>query len=98
MKSRTHSIGSERPLTQREQEVLRVIEQFYVSHGYGPSYRDLAAKLKIKSTNGVADFLHALARKGQLAVVPSGKSRAFVPVRIKQWLAAMPSSWQPVAL
>ena len=50
--------------TKRQQQVLNVLQQFTVQHGYGPSVRDIADAMDIASPNGVVAHLQALERKG----------------------------------
>ena len=52
----------EYPLTARQAEVLAFIRQN--SHLYGPSVREIAAGIGVKSPNGVVCHLKALERKG----------------------------------
>lgn len=67
-------------LTRRQSEVLAAIRRYIDEHGYGPSNRDLGRILGIRSTNGVADHLTALARKGAITR-PSGTARAITIAR-----------------
>jgi repressor LexA len=61
-----------RPLTARQREVLDFIRANM--HLYGPSVREIAAALSIKSPNGVTTHLHALERKGWIRRA-QGKAR-----------------------
>jgi repressor LexA len=60
------------PLTDRQQEVLEFVRQN--AHLYGPTVREIAAALAIKSPNGVVCHLKALERKGYVRRIP-GKAR-----------------------
>lgn len=51
------------PLTERQRQLLNCIEQLWTYKG-PPTIRDLVAATGLKSTNGVAEHLDALARKG----------------------------------
>lgn len=53
-------------LTQRQTEVLDHIETHVINHGYPPTFREIGKHFGIRSTNGVADHLKALERKGYL--------------------------------
>lgn len=66
-------------LTDRQQQVLDVIQTKIEDEGYPPTIREIGAALGIKSTNAVNDHLKALERKGYLTRMES-KSRACVPV------------------
>ena len=54
-------------LTQRQRRVLDFIASFVSEHGFPPTYREIAAHLGIRSTNGVNDHLRALERKGYVS-------------------------------
>ena len=53
-------------LTQRQQAVLAFIVAYRAEHGYPPTLREIGAHMGIASTNGVADHLRALERKGRI--------------------------------
>lgn len=59
-------------LTTRQQEVLAFIRQN--AYLYGPTVREIAAALDIKSPNGVVCHIKALERKGYVRRIP-GKAR-----------------------
>ena len=56
----------DRPLTDRQREILTFIARHLREHGYAPSLRDICDQTGIASTNGVLDHLNALSRKGYL--------------------------------
>ena len=63
------SMEAEQPtLTKRQQEVLSYIEE--QTRLYGPTVREIAAALQIKSPNGVVCHLAALERKGRIRRLP----------------------------
>jgi repressor LexA len=66
-------------LTQRQAQVLDIIQNSIDRDGYPPTIREIGLELGIRSTNGVNDHLKALERKGYLTREES-KSRAVVPV------------------
>ncbi len=66
-------------LTDRQKEVLAFIEDRISQWGYPPTIREIGEHLGIKSTNGVADHLKALKRKGYLTQREM-KSRTLLPV------------------
>lgn len=53
-------------LTARQRQVFEFIENKIQEWGYPPTIREIGEHLGIKSTNGVADHLKALKRKGYL--------------------------------
>lgn len=60
-------MSTPKPPTLRQLEILRAIEGYRRSHGFAPSIREIGELAGIGSTNGVADHLRALQRKGLLA-------------------------------
>ena len=74
---------SEQPtLTARQTEVLDFIQRTIDDLGYPPTVREIGEHLGIRSTNGVADHLKALKRKGYLTQRDM-KSRTLTPTRPK---------------
>ena len=68
-------------LTDRQQQVLDFIREHIQGAGYPPTIREIGDHLGIASTNGVADHLKALRRKG--ALTHEGmKSRALKPTNL----------------
>lgn len=67
-------------LTDRQREVLEFIQDRIRAWGYPPTIREIGEHLGIRSTNGVADHLKALKRKGYLSH-GERKSRTLAPVR-----------------
>jgi len=65
-------------LTQRQRQVFDFIEEKIKEWGYPPTIREIGAHLGIRSTNGVADHLKALKRKGYLQQ-RGQKSRTLIP-------------------
>lgn len=55
-----------RPPTERQLDVLCEVASFRAAFGASPTVRELCEALGIESTNGVADHLAALERKGLL--------------------------------
>jgi SOS-response transcriptional repressor LexA len=68
--ARPHSCAPRARLTDRQREYTRSIGDFHARHGHGPSLRDLAAALGVRSTNAVNDVLRALRRKGVVTWEP----------------------------
>jgi repressor LexA len=66
-------------LTDRQQEVFDFIVERVDAWGYPPTIREIGKHLGIRSTNGVADHLKALKRKGYLAQ-QGQKSRTWQPL------------------
>jgi len=71
------------PLTDRQRQVFDFIQDRIRAWGYPPTIREIGEHLGIKSTNGVADHLKALKRKGYL-VQEEMKSRTLRPTRDKK--------------
>ena len=65
-------------LTKRQQQVFDFIEDKIEEWGYPPTIREIGEHLGIRSTNGVADHLKALKRKGYLQQ-RGQKSRTLIP-------------------
>jgi SOS-response transcriptional repressor LexA len=55
-----------RNLTDRQIEMARFIQGYFLTHRCSPTIRELGDALGIGSTNGVNDYLRALERKGYL--------------------------------
>ena len=66
-------------MTPRQRQIYDYITERIRSCGYPPTIREIGAHLDIRSTNGVADHLKALKRKGYLAQAAS-KSRTWCPL------------------
>jgi repressor LexA len=64
-----------RDLTDRQRSVLEAILDEVGASGTTPTIRELGARLGIRSTNGVADHLRALQRKGWLRAPDGGAHR-----------------------
>jgi repressor LexA len=69
-------------LTERQREVLSFIQDRIRAWGYPPTIREIGEHFGIRSTNGVADHLNALKRKGYLTQQEQ-KSRTLQPTRAK---------------
>jgi SOS-response transcriptional repressor LexA len=59
-----HMTNGLEPLTARQQEVLECIRE--KARMYGPTVREIASQLGIKSPNGVVCHLETLERKGYI--------------------------------
>lgn len=68
-------------LTERQQQLLRFIENQVEVYGFPPSIREMGEHMGIRSTNGVNDHLKALQRKGYLSRESELKSRAITVLR-----------------
>ncbi|GAB4397850.1 MAG: transcriptional repressor LexA [Rhodoferax sp.] len=78
-------------LTERQQQVLDLIEQIVARTGAPPTRAEIAAQLGFRSANAAEDHLQALARKGAIELV-SGTSRG---IRLRtQTLQAIEQSRQ----
>ncbi|TWT33846.1 LexA repressor [Posidoniimonas corsicana] len=54
------------PLSRGQARILVALRRYITTHGYAPTLRELAARLGIRSPNGVLCHLKALERKGYL--------------------------------
>lgn len=63
----------------RREQIFRVIQDFVEDHGYPPSIREIAKKVRLKSTKGIKVHLDNLAKQGLIDKV-SGQARS---IRIK---------------
>lgn len=63
-----------RPLTPRQEEVLRLIKTTMSDTGMPPTRAEIARELGFKSANAAEEHLKALARKGVIEILP-GTSR-----------------------
>lgn len=59
-----------RGVTERQRAVLDVIRGTVAERGFPPTLREIGARLGIRSTNGIADHLKALERKGLIVRDP----------------------------
>ena len=87
-------------LTDRQREVFEFIQDRIKAWGYPPTIREIGEHLSIKSTNGVADHLKALQRKGYLTHEEM-KSRTLRPVSARATAlvhAVLPRSGEGVAI
>ena len=57
-------------LTPRQMQALDFIRQTFALTHQAPTVREIGKALNIRSTNGVADKLKALALKGVIFIVP----------------------------
>lgn len=53
--------------TKRQREILNYIQTFIETHGFQPSYQQIANHLGVKSKGGIAKHIEALERKGLIA-------------------------------
>src|SRR5438552_1171042 len=61
-----NSDAGHKPLTRRQIEVLKAVQQHIEKNGFPPSQRELAAGLGISAVHAVEKHLAALERKGYL--------------------------------
>lgn len=61
-------------LTARQTEILDFIRDEIAARGLPPTVAEIAAGMRVSSTNGIRDHLKALARKGAVELIP-GASR-----------------------
>lgn len=53
--------------TVRQLSVLREVHAYIIARGFAPTLREIGARMRINSTNGIRDHLLALERKGLLS-------------------------------
>jgi repressor LexA len=75
-------------LTDRQAEILGLIEQAIVQTGFPPTRAEIAQTLGFKSANAAEDHLRALEKKGYISIAP-GASRG---IRLTQAQAAKPDT------
>jgi len=63
------------PITARQREIMRAVEDHVRQHGYGPSLRELAAAVGLRSPDTVAYHLRGLVDRGLVTKAP-GRARA----------------------
>jgi len=75
-----------RPLTGRQEKLLKFIQTHIRSKGHPPTIREIGQAFRFRSTGTVRDHLSAIDAKGHLRTVP-GKSRGLFPAKL---LGALP--------
>jgi hypothetical protein len=58
-------------LTKAQRTALDAVRRFITARGISPSHRDLCEMLGIASTNGIAEHLRELERKGYISKIPN---------------------------
>ncbi len=66
---------SKNDLSPRQRDVLDYIRSALMQQGFPPTYREIGDALGIASTNGVADHVKALVKKGYVEKSDSGAAR-----------------------
>ena len=56
--------------TPRQKQVLVLVRDYILAHGYPPTKRELADALGVSSATGVSDILDAAEKKGLVKLVP----------------------------
>lgn len=79
MKSRSSSIDALPKLTQRQQQILELIQRSILDTGSPPTRAEIATAFGFKSSNAAEEHLQALARKGVIELI-GGMSRG---IRLK---------------
>jgi repressor LexA len=72
------------PLTRRQAQILRFIQDAIEENGYPPTLVEIARAFRFRSPNAAADHLKALARKGAVEVT-EGLSRG-IRLKVEQGL------------
>ncbi len=71
----TMTIAPQRPLTERQAEVLQFIRETVEETGFPPTRAEIARALGFASANAAEDHLKALARKGAIELAGGGMAR-----------------------
>src|SRR5947209_3224019 len=71
---------TDRPLTDRQQQILAWIAAYVRVHGFGPTVREVAAAMGSVSPNGAMSLIRPLRRKGYLRPHNGKKARQLLPV------------------
>ncbi|MEX1033320.1 MAG: transcriptional repressor LexA [Cellvibrionaceae bacterium] len=66
-------------LTDRQEEVLRLIRDYIRDTGYPPTRAEIADELGFRSANAAEEHLRALARKGAIEMVPGASRGIRIP-------------------
>ncbi|MGQ9424636.1 transcriptional repressor LexA [Gilvimarinus sp. F26214L] len=66
-------------LTERQEEVLRLIRDYIRETGYPPTRAEIAEELGFRSANAAEEHLRALARKGAIEMVPGASRGIRIP-------------------
>lgn len=67
-------VTSSTPPSPRQRQILDYIKAYVAARGFPPTLREIGAKFRIASTNGVREHLLALSKRGLVEVEPH-KSR-----------------------
>ena len=59
-------------LTERQQEVLDFVTNYFEEKNYSPTYADISAHFGWTSNNASLEHLRAIAKKGYLVKTPRG--------------------------
>lgn len=78
--------------TERQAEALRFIAEHTAAKGYPPTLREIGDALRIQSTNGVADHVRGLVRKGLVTSARLVARGIVLTVRGREFLAAVGES------
>lgn len=67
-------MNKQKPITERQQQVLNALVDFHNLHGYPPTYSELARLISVASGNAAFEHLRALEKKGYITIA-SGIAR-----------------------
>lgn len=73
------------PITAKQQAVLDYITSYWLSHGYGPTVREIGEEFGIGSPNGIMCHLKALDAKGFISWNRK-HSRTLVPANWREFI------------
>lgn len=89
--SQHHLDSVKQTLTQKQQNVLRFLQDYTEEHGFPPTMKEIGDKFNFRSTNAVTQYLVALERKGHIRRTTKGASRGI------QIVDFVPTPKQPVS-
>ncbi|MFY8000197.1 MAG: transcriptional repressor LexA [Candidatus Kapaibacteriota bacterium] len=99
MKATISTDSTKQPLTAKQHDVLRFLQDYTEERGFPPTMKEIGDKFSFASTNAVTQYLVALERKGYIRRSTKGASRGiqivdFIPHQpkhITQTAPALPS-------
>jgi repressor LexA len=91
-----YAAGSHRPPSPRQIEALVFIATYMAERGYPPTVREISDSMGIASTNGAAEHVDRLERKGLLRRAPLVSRGLVITESGRAFIAALPGP-APVA-
>ena len=79
--------------TKRQMDVVHTIERLWDQWGMAPTLRELGQELGIGSTNGVADLVKSLERRGMVYRGLPGTARSLMTTRMEVMVEVRDWPW-----